>query len=74
MSEWQVIWSHQVEGPVNDVEIDEHGALVASGQTLFSLRNDGSLHWRSDQILMYIRLKLRVPQLQYNGDIDSRLG
>ena len=41
---------HQVEGPVNDVEIDEHGALVASGQTLFSLRNDGSLHWRSDQI------------------------
>ncbi len=50
MSEWQVIWSHQVEGPVNDVEIDEHGALVASGQTLFSLRNDGSLHWRSDQI------------------------
>ena len=50
MSDWQVIWSHQVEGPVNDVEIDDYGALVASGQTLFSLRTDGSLHWRADQI------------------------
>ena len=40
MSEWRVAWSHQIDGPVNDVKVDTSGMLICSGQSLIALRPD----------------------------------
>ena len=50
MSEWRVAWSHQIEGPVNDVKVDSNGMLICTGQSLVALRSDGTTAWRSDHI------------------------
>ena len=50
MSEWRVAWSHQIDGPVNDVKVDTSGMLICSGQSLIALRPDGTTAWRSDHV------------------------
>ena len=50
MSEWRVAWSHQIDGPVNDVKVDSNGMLICTGQSLIALRSDGTTAWRSDHI------------------------
>tara|TARA_B100000945_G_C20360776_1_gene587006 strand:+ start:315 stop:1346 length:1032 start_codon:yes stop_codon:yes gene_type:complete len=50
MSEWRVAWSHQIDGPVNDVKVDTSGMLICTGQSLIALRPDGTTAWRSDHV------------------------
>ena len=34
MSEWRVAWSHQIDGPVNDVKVDSNGMLICTGERM----------------------------------------